>query len=131
MTAPTPTPKFVYKIYPTTFKIPIPHASDYTFPEDSLDQSSGYFHMSSKDQLLSTLRFFFSSDETVQILKIDYAKLGAAKTVKWELGDDGNAYPHLYSLLGGEFVVQVKLVDKGTGWTETTDKLVEEGWLAY
>jgi len=131
MTAPTLTPKFVYKIYPTTFKIPIPHASDYTFPEDTLDKSSGYFHMSSKDQLPGTLRFFFSSHETVQILKIDYAKLSAAKTVKWELGDDDNAYPHLYSLLGGEFVVQVKLVDKGTGWTESTDKLVEEGWLAY
>ena len=134
MTAPpTPTPKFVYKIYPNTksFEIPIPYASDFTFPQDKLDESSGYFHMSSKDQLPGTLRCFFNSHETVQILKIDYGKLSTAKTVKWELGDDGHAYPHLYALLSGEFVIEVKTVDKGTSWFETSDTLVKEGWLEY
>jgi uncharacterized protein (DUF952 family) len=133
MTAPTPTPKFVYKIYPNTksFEIPIPYASDFTFPQDKLDQSSEYFHMSSKDQLSGTLAYFFDSNENVQILKIDYLKLSKAKTVKWELGDDGKAYPHLYALLSGEFVVEVKVVDKGTSWPETADALTEEGWLEY
>lgn len=131
MTAPTPTPKFVYKIYPTTksFEIPSPYASDFTFSQDKLDQDSGYFHMSSKDQLPGTLRFFFDSHETVQIVKIDYGKLSAAETVKWELGDDGNAYPHLYALLRGKFVVEVKIVDKGTSWFETAKTLQGEGWL--
>ena len=135
MTAPppTPTPKFVYKIYPKTksFEIPVQYASDFTFPQDKLDQSSGYFHMSSKDQLPGTLGYFFDSHESVQILKIDYGKLSTAKTVKWELGDDGNAYPHLYALLSGEFVVEVKVVDKGTSWSKTADSLEEEGWLEY
>ncbi|KAF8157268.1 hypothetical protein B0H34DRAFT_657687 [Crassisporium funariophilum] len=133
MTVPTPTPNFVYKIYPRTesFQIPIPHTSDYTFPQDTLDKSSGYFHMSSKDQLPGTLGFFFDSQETVQLLKIDYGKLSSAETVKWELGDDGNAYPHLYALLRGEFVVEVKVVDKGKSWSETAQKLMEEGWLEY
>ena len=132
MTAPpTPTPKFVYKIYPNTksFDIPIPYSLDYTFPQDKLDESSGYFHMSSKDQLPETLGYFFNSHETVRILKIDYCKLSKAKTVKWELGDDGNAYPHLYALLIGEFVVEVKVVDKGSSWSETADNLVKDGWL--
>lgn len=135
MTAPppTPTPKFVYKIYPNTksFEIPTPYPSDFTFPQDQLDQSSGYFHMSSKDQLPGTLGFFFDSHKIVQILKIDYVKLSAAKTVKWELGDDGKAYPHLYALLSGEFVVEVKVVDKGTSWSETATTLEKEGWLEY
>ncbi|KAF8155389.1 hypothetical protein B0H34DRAFT_713079 [Crassisporium funariophilum] len=62
MTAPTPTPNFVYKVYPNTqpFQIPIPHTSDFTFPQDALDKSSGYFHMSSKDQLPGTLGFFLT-----------------------------------------------------------------------
>ena len=130
---PIPSPKFVYKIYPNSksFEIPIPYALDFTFPQDNLDQSSGYFHMSSKDQLPGTLAFFFDSHETVQILKIDYGKLSTAKTVKWELGDDGKAYPHLYTLLSGEFVVEYKVVDKGMSWSETADALVEEGWLDY
>ena len=133
MTAPTPSPKFVYKIYPNTesYKIPIPHVSDFIFPQDKLDQSSGYFHMSSKDQLPGTLRFFFDSHKTVQLLKIDYGKLNTAETVKWELGDDGNSYPHLYARLGGKFVAEVKVVDKGTSWSETAATLVEEGWLEY
>ena len=134
MTAPpTPTPKFVYKIYPNTksFEIPIPYASDFTFPQDKLDQSSGYFHMSSMKQLPGTLGFFFDSHESVQILKIDYDKLSKAKIVKWELGDDGNAYPHLYAILTGDFVVEVKVVNKGTSWSGTAATLVEEGWLEY
>lgn len=133
MTALTPTPNFVYKIYPLTesLQIPIPYTSDFTFPQDKLDQSSGYFHMSSKDQLPGTLRFFFDSHERVQLVKINYSKLSAAETVKWELGDDGEAYPHLYALLSGEFVVEVKIVEKGTTWSETAEKLIEESWLEY
>ena len=90
--------------------------------------------MSSKDQLPGTLRFFFDSHKTVQLLKIDYGKLSTAETVKWELGDesdDGNSYPHLYARLGGEFVAEVKVVDKGTSWSETAATLVDEGWLEY
>ena len=75
--------------------------------------------MSSKDQLPGTPRLFFDSHESVQLLKIDYGKLNTAETVKWELGDDGNSYPHLYARLGGEFVAEVKVVDKGTSWSET------------
>ena len=133
MTAPIPAPNFVYKIYPNTdsFKIPNPHTSDFAFPLDELDKSSDYFHMSSKDQLPGTLRFFFNSHEVVQLLKIDYGKLSKAETVKWELADDNNAYPHLYAILRGEFVVDVKVVNKGTSWTETTDALEKEGWLEY
>lgn len=134
MTVPTnPTPNFVYKIYPLTesYQIPIAHKSDFTFPQDSLDKSSGYFHMSSKDQLPGILNLFFDSHERVQIVKISYSKLSAAETVKWELGDDGNAYPHLYALLSGEFVAEVKIVDKGNAWSETAAKLIEGGWLEY
>ena len=133
MTTPNPPPNFVYRIYPKTdsFKIPNPHASDFIFPLDTIDKDTGCFHMSSKDQLPGTLRFFFDSHETVQLLKIDYDKLSKAETVKWELADDGNAYPHLYALLKGEFVVDVNVVNKGTSWTETTDTLEKEGWLEY
>ena len=133
MTAPpTPTPKFVYKIYPNTksFEIPIPYSSDFKFPLDKLDKSSGYFHMSNND-LPGTLGFLLDSLETVQIVKIDYGKLSTAETVKWELGDDGKAYPHLYGQLSGKFVVEVKVVDKKTSWPETAATLEEEGWLEY
>ena len=92
--------------------------------------------MSSKDQLPGTLKFFFDSHERVQIVKINYSKLSVAETVKWELAndgclEDGNAYPHLYALLSGEFVADVKIVDKETTWSETAAKLIEEGWLEY
>ncbi|PPQ76755.1 hypothetical protein CVT26_000146 [Gymnopilus dilepis] len=133
MTAARGTPNFVYKIYPKleTFQIPVPQSADYIFPQDSLDKSSGYFHMSAQDQMDDTLTLFFDAVETVQLVKIDYVRLNEAETVKWELAPDNNAYPHLFALLDGKYVVDVKAVDKGASWTETVKKLADENWLEY
>ncbi|KAF8904763.1 hypothetical protein CPB84DRAFT_1772762, partial [Gymnopilus junonius] len=126
-------PKFVYKIYPKTeeFQIPIPHPLDYTFPQDSLDKNSGFFHMSSQDQLSGTLSLFFDSQETVHLVKIDYDRLSKAETVKWELVEDGSTFPHLYALLDGKYVTDVKVVNRATNWVDTAEKLIKDGWLEY
>jgi uncharacterized protein (DUF952 family) len=132
MAEPSPTPNFVYKIYPNTaeFQFPvIPHPPGFILPRDQLDVASGYFHMSSATQLPGTLSFFFDSHETVKLVKVDYKRLCVDKLVKWELADDGNAYPHLYALLESQFIADVKVVEKGEGWAVTSKQLVEDKWL--
>jgi len=85
--------------------------------------------MSSATQLPTTLGFFFESYETVHLVKINYKMLSDAETVKWELADDGNAYPHLYALLEARYVDNVKVIDKVKTWAESSKQLVEARWL--
>ena len=145
MSAPSPIPTYVYKILPNTSPYtgtPIPIPSSWEFPKTQTDLTDGFVHMSTLSQLPSTLTRFYSSQDDltkgVQLLKVDYARLSAWKTVKWEKSrSNGESYPHLYGTLTGEFVRDLKVVkrkedkgdEKGESWEDVVDRLKKDGWL--
>jgi uncharacterized protein (DUF952 family) len=119
---------FVYKIYPNTpaYQLPHPLPSSTQLPWLPLDISTNYFHMSTAAQIPGTLALFFDAYDRVQLVKIAYDKLG---DVKWELADNGNTYPHLYGVVEGQSVVDVKAVEKRDSWEVTSKQLAQDGWL--
>jgi len=132
MTAPNPLPSYIYKILPNVpvFQgTPVPVPADWTFPQTEIDARDGYTHLSTLAQLPGTLTRFFNDDESVQLLKVDYKRVSAFKIVKWEEAGNGDVFPHLYAILTGEYVRDLKAVPKGESWVATVEKLVQEGWL--
>lgn len=135
MSAPSPLPSYVYKILPNTSVYqgaPVPIPASYEFPKPQADLDDGFVHLSTLAQLPSTLQRFFGDEKTVQLLKVDYARMATWKTVKWEKASNGDSYAHLYAVLTGEFVREVKIAGKGDGekgWEATVKKLEVEGWL--
>ena len=127
-----PEHNYVYKILPNTSPFqgianPVP-ASE-IIPRTQVDLDDGFIHLSTSTQLPNTLSRFFASDDTVQLLKIDYKRLSSFKTVKWEKASNGDTFPHLYGQLEGEFVRELKLVAKGGGWDDTCKALEEEHFI--
>ncbi|GAA5897347.1 DUF952 domain-containing protein [Sporobolomyces salmoneus] len=132
-------PSYVYKIVPTAasnpryvFPIPIPASHEFVLSE--LDAKDGFIHLSTAPQIHQVLSRFFSSEESVMLLKIDYARLIGFKIVKWEAGgSQGEVYPHLYRTLEGEYVESVEEVRKGEegekGWEGGLEELEKKGWL--
>lgn len=132
MAAPNPLPNFVYKILPNTpvyQGTPVPVPADWEFPQTEVDADDGFVHMSTASQLPGTLSRFFATDETVQLLKIDYKRMSAFKVVKWDQASNGDSFPHLYARLTGEFVRDLKLAGKGSGWQDSVAQLKDKGWL--
>ncbi|TDL27723.1 hypothetical protein BD410DRAFT_760858 [Rickenella mellea] len=132
MATPSVLPNYVYKILPNTSVYqgtPIPVPADWPFPQTEVDAKDGFVHMSTAAQLEGTLNRFFGTDQTVQLLKIDYARLSAFKIVKWEKASDGQLFPHLYATLDGEYVRDLNVVPKESGWGHAVKLLVEQGWI--
>ena len=132
MSAPSPLPNYVYKIFPNTSPYqgtPIPVPSDWEFPQTEVDARDGFVHMSTLQQLPNTLTRFYGSDETVQLLKVEFKRLSSFKIVKWEKASNGDSFPHLYARLTGDFVLDLKLVGKDGDWKSTVEKLKDEQWL--
>ncbi|KDP28304.1 hypothetical protein JCGZ_14075 [Jatropha curcas] len=60
-----------------------------------LDRSSGFIHLSKRDQVQSTLQNFFLNTTTeLYLLQIDAKKLG--KGLIYEVVDGNNSFPHFY-----------------------------------
>ena len=132
MSAPSPLPNYIYKIFPNTTVYqgtPIPVPSDWSFPQTEVDAKDGFVHLSTLRQLPGTLSRFFTADDTVQLLKVDFARLSAFKIVKWEQASNGDSFPHLYAELTGEFVRDLKVVKKNSSWESTVEELIKQGWL--
>ena len=131
-TPPNPLPNHVYKILPNTSiyqGCPIPVPSSWEFPQTEVDARDGYVHLSTSEQLPGTLSRFYGSDDTVQLIKVDYKRLSSFKIVKWEQASSGGVYPHLYAILEGGYVIGLKVVARGNSWDDTTKDLREKGWL--
>ncbi|KZS88807.1 hypothetical protein SISNIDRAFT_459422 [Sistotremastrum niveocremeum HHB9708] len=140
--APSPLPKFIYKILPNTSRFqgtPTPIPSGWTFPSTALDANDGFIHLSTLSQLLGTLNRFFApetedgKDGTVLLVKVDLERLSAWKIVKWEKSGSGGVFPHLYGAdLEGEYVRGLKIVERGEGekgWDVAVEVLKKDGWL--
>lgn len=102
----------------------------------------GFVHLSTAPQLLPILSRFFSTSESIILVKIDYARLSGFKVVKWEKdggsvdGEGGQEYPHLYRYLEGEYVDSSKEINRAEGeegekggWEKALREQEELGWL--
>lgn len=61
------------------------------------DRRDGFIHLSSADQLESTLTKHFSGQEHLVLLAVEATSLG--KHLRWEPSRDGALFPHLYGPL--------------------------------
>jgi uncharacterized protein (DUF952 family) len=78
--APTPPPKYIYKILPS---LPVPPSPlPISLPVSALDARDNFIHLSTSFQILGTLNAFFSSEPHVYILRIPYERV--EKWIKWE-----------------------------------------------
>ncbi|KAK0101107.1 hypothetical protein ONS95_012909 [Cadophora gregata] len=85
---PTPLPKYIYKILPSTPAPPTPLPA--SLPLSALDSRHNFMHLSTSSQILRTLQNFFSSESHVYILRIPYERV--ARFIVWE-DTKGNAPP--------------------------------------
>ncbi|KAG0648185.1 hypothetical protein D0Z07_5312 [Hyphodiscus hymeniophilus] len=80
MATPTPLPKYIYKILPSS--PPPPSPLPHSLPVSDLDKRDNFIHLSTSSQILGTLRNFFTHETHVYILRIPYT--GVSKYVIWE-----------------------------------------------
>ncbi|KAJ5174856.1 uncharacterized protein N7482_000733 [Penicillium canariense] len=128
-------PHFLYKIVPSTAAVrePLPDR----LPVSELDESSGFIHLSMSSQVPNTLKFFFSEEPLVYILRIDYSNV--VQDIIWE-SPDGKVcgprpgeglFPHLYNglKLGKDEVESIAIWKNDDGW----DKALKgaKPWLLY
>ena len=96
MTAPSPLPRYIYKILPSAsadpfYAFPMPLPASHEFALSPLDSKDGFLHFSTSTQLLQTLSRFFKDEKSVTLLQCDFARLGGFKVVKWEAAGSGGA----------------------------------------
>jgi uncharacterized protein (DUF952 family) len=126
MPAPSPLPKFIYKIVPQD---PRPLGSG--LPISSLDRKDGFIHLSTAEQVPKTVARFFGDVNSVYLLKVPYAKVEAK--VKWEDAGAGT-FPHIYdedlkkSLNYGnvETVLECRR-EENKGWEGVVERVIDEG----
>ena len=68
----------------------------------SKDLQDGFIHFSGEEQIEGTLNKYYSKQENLILLKIDTLNLDH---LIWEQASDGNFFPHLYSTLNINSVV--------------------------
>lgn len=84
----------VYKIIPETEWPGV--AGLAAWSGSALDQTDGYVHLSTRDQVAGTLARHFAG-VSCRIAAFDAAGFGAA--LKWEPSRGGELFPHLYAAL--------------------------------
>lgn len=68
-----------------------------SFAGSQLDRTDGFIHLSTREQVESTLARHFAGLCGLWLATIDLAKCG--DTVRWEPSRDGALFPHLYGEL--------------------------------
>lgn len=92
MPAPSPLPKYIYKIVPSD-----PRPLTNGLPTSPLDAQDGFIHLSTAEQTPKTIGRFFKDARVVYLLKIPYAQVESK--VRWEEAGAGT-FPHIYELSG-------------------------------
>ncbi|KAJ3729656.1 hypothetical protein EV361DRAFT_88066 [Lentinula raphanica] len=136
-------PKFIYKLVPSSESaISISEELPIRLPVSSIDQQSGFIHLSTSVQLLNTLKRFFAQDSSVFVLRLPFDRLEEEKLIRWEdpkaevcgpRGGEG-MFPHLYNdlKLGKEEVDVVQVLTPVEGsWHKAIENAKEDGWLVY
>ena len=73
-----------------------------TYEGSKKDITDGYIHFSEEDQVEETLKKHYPKVENLLLLKVNAFKL---EHLLWEQASNGDMYPHLYSPLDIEHVV--------------------------
>lgn len=117
--APSPLPKYVYKIIPAAPPTPIPDQ----YPLSDLDKADGFVHLSTASQIPETLSLFFQSATSVWILKLRFT---FTDKVTYENGD---GCPHLRGNFGAADVEDAKELIRSDDqdWKSATKNYAE--WL--
>lgn len=68
--------------------------SDGVYTGSALDVTDGFIHLSTLDQVRTTLTLWFMGQPDLILAKIDLAPLG--DTVVWEASRGGALFPHIY-----------------------------------
>ncbi|KAF8639889.1 hypothetical protein AX17_001141 [Amanita inopinata Kibby_2008] len=113
-------PKYLYKIVASS-NPPVDPLPD-RLPLSDLDVASGFIHLSTASQVISTVKRFFDHESRVYLLRIRFESV--KESVKWEAptshaqdetSEDILVFPHLYSTrLGREEVESWVELEKGT-----------------
>ncbi|KAF8932068.1 hypothetical protein EDD21DRAFT_373973 [Dissophora ornata] len=112
--APTEAPEFVYKLISPAASF---NPADRALPLSALDETDGFYHLSTSAQVPGTANRFFPRTKfgDLLILKIRFA--GIAPQVKWEAAqgehptDASRIFPHVYGNLLQEHIVGSILMD--------------------
>ncbi len=67
-----------------------------TYGGSNKDLEDGYIHFSEEDQVEETLKKYYSNREDLILLKVNAFKL---EHLLWEQASNGDMFPHLYSPL--------------------------------
>jgi uncharacterized protein (DUF952 family) len=73
-----------------------------TYSGSEKDRKDGYIHFSEEDQVKETLNKYYPKKENLVLLRVNAFKL---EHLLWEQASNGDMYPHLYSPLDAETVV--------------------------
>lgn len=74
-----------------------------------IDIADGYIHLSTGEQLESTIAKHFAGQSPLMIAEVDLILLGDA--VRWEAARGGDLFPHLYAELPIHAVVSLQKRD--------------------
>ncbi len=67
------------------------------YSKTALDQSDGYVHLSTREQVAETLALHYKAQSGVHLLEYVVEHFGGI--VRWEESRGGELFPHLYSTL--------------------------------
>jgi uncharacterized protein (DUF952 family) len=79
------------------------------FDGSPFDHSSGFVHLSSRDQVGATARRVFAAEPALVVVALDAGAFGDA--LRWEPSSGGELFPHVYGSLPRSAVVSVHRVD--------------------
>lgn len=86
--------------------------SSSVFSGSDHDHRDGFIHLSSVAQLEGTLQKHYDSFSSVVLVLINFSSLSSPEQLKWEQSRDSLFFPHLYSELRMENVVQHWILTK-------------------
>ena len=75
------------------------------FDGSSFDRSSGFIHLSSREQVGGTARRVFADEPDLVVVAVDAGTVG--ESLRWELASDGGTFPHVYASLSLSSVVAI------------------------
>ncbi|KAI9375012.1 hypothetical protein BJX61DRAFT_540284 [Aspergillus egyptiacus] len=128
-------PNYLYKLVPSTVPVhqPIPER----LPVSEIDRQSGFVHLSTAFQVPNTLRYFFSHEPLVYVLRIPYETV--ANDVRFEDPEgrvcgprpEEGLFPHLYNglKLGRDEVESMSVWKNEDGWEKAL--AAAKPWLLY
>ncbi|KZT10947.1 uncharacterized protein LAESUDRAFT_672550 [Laetiporus sulphureus 93-53] len=130
-------PTYIFKLIPS--EAPPPDPLPAILPVSDLDKTSGFIHLSTAKQVPNTLKWFFTNEPRVYVLRIPYDPL--EDKIRWEdpkaevcgpRGGEG-MFPHLYNdlKLGSTEVESVAVWERkeGESWDDVINRARE--WLVY